>query len=70
MKKKQRCPHCHSDAPLVDCATCTRTMCEDCISYGDAGKVCGLCRDRELEEKQLTRDMLRAGVIGHNRDIT
>lgn len=22
-------------------------MCEDCISFGDAGPVCGLCKDRE-----------------------
>jgi hypothetical protein len=22
-------------------------MCEDCISFGDAGKMCGLCKDRE-----------------------
>jgi hypothetical protein len=43
----KRCPHCYSFAAYVACVTCNRDMCEDCISYGEAGKVCGLCRDRE-----------------------
>ena len=46
---RQTCPHCHSTAPLVQCCTCTREMCEDCISYGQAGKMCGLCLDSERQ---------------------
>ena len=45
---KTRCPHCQSSAARAACVTCNRDMCEDCISFGDAGKVCGLCRDREV----------------------
>lgn len=45
---RRRCGHCHGSAPAVACATCNRAMCADCVSYGDAGKVCGLCRDREV----------------------
>lgn len=44
---KSRCDHCGSTAPQVACAVCNRDMCESCIRYGDAGKMCGLCKDRE-----------------------
>jgi hypothetical protein len=43
----RRCPHCHGRAGRVHCVTCNREMCEDCVSYGEAGPACGLCRDRE-----------------------
>lgn len=43
----QHCPHCHSRAARAKCAICNREMCEDCISYGDMGPMCGLCKDRE-----------------------
>jgi hypothetical protein len=43
----RQCPHCHSRAKSAHCTTCMRVMCEDCISFGDAGPVCGLCKDRE-----------------------
>jgi hypothetical protein len=46
-KLPRRCGHCYSAAKHVACTTCNRDMCEDCISYGDAGLVCGLCYDRE-----------------------
>lgn len=42
-----RCPHCWSNGIPAYCVTCNREMCEECISYGDAGQVCGLCRSRE-----------------------
>ena len=47
LRKVWRCPHCDSRDLPVDCVTCNREMCEGCISYGEAGKVCGLCKDRE-----------------------
>lgn len=46
-KKPWRCPHCGAKATPASCVTCTWEMCEDCISHGNAGKVCGLCLDRE-----------------------
>ena len=49
-KQKRRCPHCYAASPHVACTTCNRDMCEDCISYGLVGKVCGLCKDREEED--------------------
>ena len=52
MPNKNPCPHCHSKAPHVACVTCQREMCEDCIHYGEAGKVCGLCLDREAEARK------------------
>lgn len=55
MWKVIRCPHCHSRATIVHCVTCNREMCEDCISYGDEGKVCGLCKDREDSQKRYDR---------------
>ncbi len=47
MAHDRRCEHCRSRALHVACVTCQRSMCEDCISFGNAGKVCGLCKDRE-----------------------
>jgi hypothetical protein len=40
------CPHCHAASTPVSCVRCQRQMCEDCISYHSAGKVCGLCFDQ------------------------
>lgn len=54
-KTRQNCDHCHSKATHVSCVTCNRDMCEDCISYGDAGKVCGMCQDREDDYKRWER---------------
>lgn len=43
-----RCPHCwQSSARRCHCEVCNREMCEDCISYGSMGEMCGLCKDRE-----------------------
>lgn len=45
--QKWSCPHCQSTAPRVCCTTCTREMCEDCISDDpEIGPVCGSCYDR------------------------
>ena len=59
-KPKQRCPHCRSMAAHVACVKCNRDMCEDCISFGEVGKVCGICKDR----KDGRRRWLRAGSPG------
>lgn len=48
VKKRWSCPHCHSNAPKKCCVTCTREMCEECISHDPSvGTVCGLCYDRK-----------------------
>lgn len=47
IKPPKRCPHCRSTAQHVACAKCSRDMCEDCISLGELGPTCGLCKDRE-----------------------
>jgi hypothetical protein len=41
------CPHCRSRAPRVSCKKCNREMCQGCISAGNLGPTCGLCKDRE-----------------------
>jgi hypothetical protein len=51
-KNRKSCPHCHkwidSGNPAVSCTTCTRSMCNDCISDDpEIGPVCGLCYDRK-----------------------
>jgi hypothetical protein len=51
-KQVRDCPHCYAVAIPAYCGSCNREMCEECISYGDAGKVCGLCRDREEGRKR------------------
>lgn len=52
---RKRCPHCSSRETLVNCVTCNREMCEGCISFGDAGKMCGLCDDREQNHKRYEK---------------
>lgn len=51
--KSNRCPHCHSRAKLIECISCTRDMCEDCISYDARGPICGLCYDRAKEPLEV-----------------
>lgn len=51
----RRCGHCYSREMHVAFAVTDREMCEDCISYGDAGKMCGLCKDREDGLKRWQR---------------
>lgn len=60
---KRQCDNCGCRSN-VSCVTCNRSMCEGCISYGNAGKVCGLCKDREDGRKRY--DRLQAG--GSNLD--
>lgn len=55
IREPWRCPHCRARSYAVACVTCNRDMCEDCISFGDAGKVCGLCKDREDGRKRYDR---------------
>jgi len=48
--KVQCCPHCYSKASRVNCTTCGREMCQDCISDDpEVGPVCGLCYDRKYD---------------------
>jgi hypothetical protein len=54
-QNRKRCPHCSSRETLVDCVSCNREMCEGCISFGDVGKVCGLCYDREQVKKRYEK---------------
>lgn len=41
------CPHCRSYAPRAYCKKCNREMCSECISLGNLGPTCGLCKHRE-----------------------
>jgi hypothetical protein len=59
-REPRRCPHCCGRAAAVACVSCGGEMCEDCVSYGDAGKVCGLCRDRE-EAASMYADYVAGG---------
>jgi hypothetical protein len=52
MRRVQLCQHCCSRALPVCCVICNREMCEDCIHVGEAGKVCGLCLDREAGRRR------------------
>ncbi len=58
IKPPWRCPHCHTRSTSVSCVTCNREMCEECVSIGDVGKVCGLCKDRETALKRYERKCL------------
>lgn len=60
---RNRCKHCGSSALHAACVVCNRDMCEDCISYGDAGKMCGMCIDRE---DSLHRYRQYVKVVGVN----
>jgi hypothetical protein len=54
-KPRWTCPHCQSTAKMSCCTTCTREMCEECISDDpEIGPVCGLCYDRKYRPEQLT----------------
>ncbi len=47
-----RCENCGCKS-FLSCAACNRPICNDCYHCGDSGKVCGLCRDEEIESKRV-----------------
>jgi hypothetical protein len=47
MDTSRYCPHCRSTAARAHCVKCNREMCKNCISLGNLGDTCGLCKDRE-----------------------
>ncbi len=53
MKKDRpaKCDNCGGRSN-ISCVTCNRNICGDCYHCGEAGNVCGLCRDRELGRKR------------------
>jgi hypothetical protein len=58
------CPHCHSTAPTVYCASCTRHMCEDCISPDN---LCGLCFDNRERAKNRSEAIYRRARMANVR---
>lgn len=51
------CPHCFARAKAAYCTTCTREMCEQCISHHPSvGPMCGLCLDRKTEADTARKD--------------
>ncbi len=49
--KPPRYENCGESSNVV-CATCNRNICKECTYYGDAGKLCGLCYNKEVGYKR------------------
>lgn len=63
-----RCPHCHSGDRRVECANCSREMCESCVSSFRGRPVCGLCFDR-LSAKRCTECGAALPEEGYNDGV-